>query len=217
MKTLLKVTAAVVTGLMLSATAYAAHSGMPKQTINVSSSQHIVKIALPANATTGYQWYVSNYNSDLLTLTAYHYLAPSTRRIGAGGTAEFEFAVKPAFHVAPQLTEVNFVYGQSWDMTGATSRTISLTSIPSYSAGADTEKHGIKKTSSHEAKKPIKHSVNNMNHTVPASSSMPSPASTSAEPVQSTDSAPVPETSSAPASNSSTSEAQSWLTIPTQS
>ncbi|MDF2691266.1 MAG: hypothetical protein K0S29_1121, partial [Gammaproteobacteria bacterium] len=128
MKKLLQLTA-IASAMLFSVSVYAdQHANTPKQTINVGVDQHLVRIALPANATTGYQWYVSNYNTELMTLSSYHYLAPTNHRVGAGGTAEFTFTVKPAFHVAPQITEVDFIYGQSWDMTGATSRVISLTS-----------------------------------------------------------------------------------------
>ncbi|MDO8954044.1 MAG: protease inhibitor I42 family protein [Gammaproteobacteria bacterium] len=228
MNKVLKVTGAVVAALLLSATAYAQHSDAPKQTINVSSQQHLVKIALPANATTGYQWYVSNYNTDLLTLTAYHYLAPTNHRIGAGGTAEFIFSVKPGFHVAPQITNVSFVYGQSWDMNGETTRTVTLTSIPAYST--DMAKHETKKPSMHETKKNLMHterpSHTDMNSSMPAddssATSMPSNAAADsnmpaaqAPAADANLTAPAPAIAPAPAST--TPAATSWLSIPGQS
>ncbi|MDF2529656.1 MAG: hypothetical protein K0Q57_536 [Gammaproteobacteria bacterium] len=212
MNKLLRVTA-VAGALLLAVNAYAdQHSTTPKQTINVGSEQHTVRIALPANATTGYQWYVSDYNTDLLTLAAYHYLAPTSHRVGAGGTAEFIFTVKPSFHVAPQITDIDFVYGQSWDMNGATSRVIALTSIPAYSSDSSTssshEGRAKSGASSHSAKKP---------QTATGSSNTPASALNSGSVPASTPAPAAPQPASTPASSSPSSTDTSWLSIPAQS
>ncbi|MDF2940833.1 MAG: hypothetical protein K0R66_1475 [Gammaproteobacteria bacterium] len=210
MKKLLQV-AAVAGAVLFSVSVYADQaSSSPKQTINVGSDQHLVRIALPANATTGYQWYVSNYNTDLLTLNSYHYRAPTTHRVGAGGTAEFVFAVKPSFHVAPQITNIDFVYGQSWDMNGATSRVIALTSIPTYSSnGSSSEGHSKSQSSAQSAKKPVA-SPSSMSND---SSSMNKPATVPSMPAPAVQPAPAPTAPSNPSSSAGTS----WLTIPGQS
>lgn len=222
MSKLLKLTTAIAGALVLS-TAYAQHADMPRQTINVGVQQHIVKIALPANATTGYQWYVSNYNTDLLTLSSYKYVAPQTRRVGAGGTAEFEFTVKPGFHVAPQITDVTFVYGQSWDMNGATSKVIALTSIPVYSPSSSPEHSTKKSASSRKMTTGIEHS-DSVSHSssmtsatepanaMPAVTPSPAPAPATMQETPSADTTPA-----SPSSNTSNNPANSWLAIPGQS
>ncbi len=77
-------------------------------------NQELVHVNLKANDTTGYQWYVSRYNHDLLQLIGYQYQAPTDGKIGGGGEAQFTFRAKADFLLNPQVTRIQLVYMQPW-------------------------------------------------------------------------------------------------------
>ncbi len=96
------------------------------QNIQLTNDQQSVQITLPANATTGYQWYVQNYDHNLLGLQSYHYAAPNTGLVGAGGKAIFVLTIDPRFYDAPQTSTVTFIYQQAWN-PGQNTSTASIT------------------------------------------------------------------------------------------
>lgn len=101
--------------------------------ITLTAGQQSVQVSLPANATTGYQWFAKSYNQTLLHLQSYQYNAhPAGGKVGVGGTAVFTFAVDPEFYKAPQTTDVIFVYRQPWspDMQGAKMTEVMISSVP---------------------------------------------------------------------------------------
>ncbi len=106
------------------------------QTLRITEAQQTFTLQLKANATTGYQWFLDNYNPSYFTFLGYHYLAPNTLTsdgkplVGAPGVAEFTFQVNPAFHQGPLTSKIHLIYGQPWDMTATTDTTITLVSQP---------------------------------------------------------------------------------------
>lgn len=116
------------------------------QSIRLANNQETVDVTLTANATTGYQWFVQNYDHNLLSLQNYRY-APtaqsgSKKLMGAGGTATFTFNVDPSFYDAPQVTTVQLVYEQPWSVgqnTGAA--TVTLSSAASNNDNTDWQKY----------------------------------------------------------------------------
>ena len=101
--------------------------------ITLAVGQKSVQVSLPANATTGYQWFAKDYNQALLHLKSYQYDAhPAAGKVGVGGTAIFTFVVDPKFYIAPQTTDVVFVYKQPWspDMQGAKVMSVMISSVP---------------------------------------------------------------------------------------
>lgn len=100
-------------GVMLMTYVYAG----PSANIRLKPNQQMVDITLAANPTTGYQWFVKNYDHDLLSLQNYRYIANNNKdgKVGKGGVAIFSFAVDPRFYDAPQVTSVSFVYQQPWN------------------------------------------------------------------------------------------------------
>ncbi len=81
----------------------------------LAPNQELLHVNLKANATTGYQWYVSQYNHNLLQLIGYQYQAPDSDLIGAGGQAQFTFRAKADFLLNPQITRIVFDYTQPWN------------------------------------------------------------------------------------------------------
>lgn len=116
------------------------------QTIRLANNQETVDITLSANATTGYQWFVQNYDHNLLSLQNYRY-APTAQSgtkqlVGRGGTAIFTFNVDPSFYDGPQVTTVQFVYEQPWSAGQSTSTaTVTLSSVASNNDNTDWQKY----------------------------------------------------------------------------
>ena len=77
-------------------------------------------ISLPANPTTGYQWFVY-YDHALLRLESSEFeigtVAAATPRVGAGGTSVFVFTP-----LQPGKTTIRFVYKRSWENIVADTR-----------------------------------------------------------------------------------------------
>jgi len=84
------------------------------KTLIVQHGQNTVTVKLDANATTGYQWLLGDYDHNLLTLLGYTYQAPQTQRIGAGGQAVFTFHVNSALFTGPQVAKLMFHYVRPW-------------------------------------------------------------------------------------------------------
>jgi len=84
------------------------------KTLIVQHGQNTVTVKLAANATTGYNWLLGDYDHHLLTLLGYTYQAPQTQLIGAGGRAVFIFHVNPAMFTGPQVAKLMFHYVRPW-------------------------------------------------------------------------------------------------------
>lgn len=109
----------------------------PIQNIQLTNNQKTVAVSLPANATTGYQWFVQNYDHNLLTLQHYTYTPQNTKLVGSGGTATFTFAVNPHFYDAPQTSTISLVYQQPWNSgQNVSASTVTLTSNSSDASAA---------------------------------------------------------------------------------
>lgn len=112
------------------------------QNIRLNDQQQTVDITLPANATTGYQWFVQSYSHDLLSLQNYRYSAPTTKLVGSGGNAIFTFSVDPRFYDAPQITTVSFVYEQPWNPgQNTSSATVTISGNFSNNSSTDWQKY----------------------------------------------------------------------------
>ncbi|MCF6766095.1 protease inhibitor I42 family protein [Thiotrichales bacterium 19S3-7] len=100
--------------------------------IVVDDNQWTVTIRLPANATTGYQWYLKSYNNTLIRPKSYRYVlnnAKDTKRVGQGGSAEFKLTVSKRFKTVPQITQLTFIYARAWDLSDqSTTEVITLLS-----------------------------------------------------------------------------------------
>ncbi len=93
----------------------AQHYADPSKPIFVSRRQSRFTIRLPANRTTGYAWYLVEYNSVLIKPLKYRYKKLDTKRIGSGGYAIWTFTGLSNFLKVPQMTLVKLVYAQPWN------------------------------------------------------------------------------------------------------
>ena len=94
-------------------------------TLNIDPTHSQFVVALPSNPTTGYQWTVTSYDKTILQMTSSHYVAPQTKRIGAGGQMIFTFApVKGKAY--PQSTKMSFTYARPWQPKRGTLKEVTV-------------------------------------------------------------------------------------------
>ena len=85
--------------------------------ISVSKIDPEFTIQLKSNPTTGYSWFLRQYNADLVDPIGHYFQVPHTKMIGAPGIEVFRFRMKPAAFVVPQHTALSFVYARPWVST----------------------------------------------------------------------------------------------------
>jgi len=89
-----------------------------KPNIIVTKDQPQFIIHLKSNPTTGYNWFLRDYDAKLITPIKHKYEAPNTKMMGASGYDIWIFSVKPAAFVVPQITQIRFVYTRPWETQG---------------------------------------------------------------------------------------------------
>ena len=86
-----------------------------KQTIVVSGNAQFV-VKLKSNPTTGYSWFLREYNAGLIEPVKHEVRAAADKRLaGAPGYELWTFRVRPAGSVVPQQTMLRFVYIRPWE------------------------------------------------------------------------------------------------------
>lgn len=89
--------------------------GEDKLGIVVSADKTEFVIKLKSNRTTGYSWYLRNYDGHLIQPIKHSFEAPkNTKLMGAPGYELWTFRVKPAGFVVPQQTAIRLIYARPW-------------------------------------------------------------------------------------------------------
>lgn len=111
--------------LMLSAvTTMAAHQtnnmvfSSPNTAIKVQANQPEFTLTLQSNPSTGYSWFLTKYNSQLITAVSHQFVAPNTNLIGAPGYEIWTFKLAPTAFAVPQTTNVVMEYARPWEKSG---------------------------------------------------------------------------------------------------
>jgi inhibitor of cysteine peptidase len=87
-----------------------------KLAVIVTSAQPQFIVKLKSNPTTGYGWFLRDYNSALLEPVSHGYEAATDKKLmGAPGFEIWTFRVKPSAFVVPQQSMVRFVYTRPWE------------------------------------------------------------------------------------------------------
>jgi inhibitor of cysteine peptidase len=71
-------------------------------------------IRLNSNISTGYSWFLREYDPELISVSKHSYIAPKTNLIGAPGFDEWTFKTTHS----PKLTTpsyIRFVYARPWE------------------------------------------------------------------------------------------------------
>tara|TARA_R110000868_G_scaffold353876_2_gene615083 strand:- start:34641 stop:35168 length:528 start_codon:yes stop_codon:yes gene_type:complete len=82
-----------------------------------NSTDGIFTISLAANPTTGYQWFLEQYNDKLLNLINYSFLPNNSDKklIGAPGKAKWLFKINSYMVKAPIMTTIKLVHKRAFD------------------------------------------------------------------------------------------------------
>lgn len=89
----------------------------PSKPIMVSKSSHNFSIELAANPTTGYMWFLKNFDQDFIKIKQHYFVPPKDHKIGAPGMDVWQFEVNPKALNAPLMVELNFTYTKPWDLS----------------------------------------------------------------------------------------------------
>jgi inhibitor of cysteine peptidase len=90
-----------------------------KLAIIVEKEQPEFVIRLKTNRTTGYNWFLREYDATLVTPVKHYYEAANTKLLGASGYEVWTFSVKPAGFIVPQVTPIRFIYTRPWEAEGS--------------------------------------------------------------------------------------------------
>lgn len=110
----------VLGGLMLSSelayTAASSNHEYNEDNLNVAvdTQNPTFTIKLKSNPTTGYAWFLREYDSELMVPQKHHFQASDSKLMGAPGFETWTFRMKPAAFVVPRQTVVRFVYARPW-------------------------------------------------------------------------------------------------------
>src|SRR5579883_3052977 len=76
------------------------------------SPEFIIK--LKSNPTTGYSWFLREYDANLITPIKHSFIKPTQDLMGAPGFESWTFKVKPIAFAVPQQTVMRFIYARPW-------------------------------------------------------------------------------------------------------
>lgn len=73
-------------------------------------------IKLKSNPTTGYSWFLREYDASFMKPIKHEFEAPANKKLmGAPGFEIWTFQVKPSAFTVPQTTMMRFVYARPWE------------------------------------------------------------------------------------------------------
>lgn len=86
----------------------------PTKPIIVSQARAEFTLTMKSNPTTGYSWFLVDYNGNLIQPVSHKFIAQKNNMPGAGGHEIWTFrVVDEAFNV-PQITRIKLVYARPW-------------------------------------------------------------------------------------------------------
>src|SRR3989338_11599580 len=120
-----------VLGLLLFAVSVCAASVTPAFTdvskpVVIKSSHPHFQIIIKSNPTTGYKWFLKQYDRNLIKPLGYKYYPPKKATPGAGGYEIWNFKVKRHGFAVPQVTKIALIYARPWEMKSGTSQVFTI-------------------------------------------------------------------------------------------
>ncbi len=85
-----------------------------KQNIVITAAQPTFTIELKSNPTTGYSWFLREYDSNVLTAVKHSFRKGQANLMGAPGYEVWTFHAKPTAFTVPQQTSLRFIYTRPW-------------------------------------------------------------------------------------------------------
>ncbi len=84
--------------------------------LQVTPASTAVVIKVKSNPTTGYSWFLVNYNENLLSPISHKYYPPTSQLVGASGYEIWRFRVNTAAFIMPQITTITLQYSRPWEV-----------------------------------------------------------------------------------------------------
>ncbi|MDR3477727.1 MAG: protease inhibitor I42 family protein [Gammaproteobacteria bacterium] len=110
----------------------------PAVMVMVDQPQFVIK--LKSNATTGFSWFLREYNSAIIEPVSHEFEAPTDKKLmGAPGYELWTFRVKPNSFIVPQQTMIRFVYSRPWEIDDGSSQLVFKVTV------AEAPKKAVKK------------------------------------------------------------------------
>jgi predicted secreted protein len=92
----------------------------PNKPISVSKNKPTAVIYLQSNpASTGYSWYLTNYNSALINPVAHKFNPADSKLIGAPGYESWTFRLTSKALTVPQVVVIEMKYMRPWEKNNA--------------------------------------------------------------------------------------------------
>lgn len=86
-----------------------------KQNILVTADNPEFTLQLKSNPTTGYSWFLREYDANLVTPVKHSFQKSTDERLmGAPGFERWTFRVKPGSFTVPQQTTLRLIYTRPW-------------------------------------------------------------------------------------------------------
>jgi inhibitor of cysteine peptidase len=85
----------------------------------------LIRIELPSNPTTGFQWSIATYNTNVLTLKSANFKASNKGLMGAPGTMQYVFSVHPGT-LYPIESTIRFKYARPWEKKAVKEKVVTL-------------------------------------------------------------------------------------------
>ena len=95
-----------------------------KQNIVVTANQPDFSIELKSNPTTGYSWFLREYDANLITAVKHKFQKGDQNLMGSPGYEIWTFHVKPTAFVVPQQTSIRFIYARPWQGSESSTQVI---------------------------------------------------------------------------------------------
>ena len=91
------------------------------QAIPVTTSHPEFTIKVTSNPTTGYSWFLENYDRHVVAPVSYRFVAPNSKLVGAPGYSLWTFRLIAKAPV-PVSTKIVLTYARPWEAGGATDK-----------------------------------------------------------------------------------------------
>ncbi len=96
-----------------------------KASFIVTNNQPTFIIKLKSNPTTGYSWFLREYDDSLITPVKHSFEKSSeTNLMGAPGYELWTFTIKPSGFTVPQQTALRFVYTRPWQSNDGSTQSV---------------------------------------------------------------------------------------------
>ncbi len=124
MKKILYVMMTLISTLAIAAAPAVSTYTQNEPNIVVSKDAPNFMIKLQSNPTTGYSWFLREYDANLVQPVKHEFIHGDKKLIGAPGYELWTFKIKPSGFIVPQQSSIRFSYARPWESTDSASQVV---------------------------------------------------------------------------------------------